>query len=178
MDYLLKEKIDCSCGSTNIFYNTEALNKNLFCISCGKKLENPNVIANLEEFAKKTLPRGTKFSIMDSNIWISTHIAGELLLETGFGKNVKSIQTQIREKINKGIIKGEKIGRIYRVAWPSIFDYVNKKQIEVVRGKSTKEIALELGITVARLYKYLQNDDHPKYYGIKGDNNRWIIKER
>lgn len=178
MDYLIKEKIDCSCGSSNTFYDTDALKKDLFCISCGKKIENPNFIANLEEFAKKTLPKNTKFSIDDSNIWLTTHTAAELLLETGFGKNIKSIQTQIREKINAGIILGEKNGRLYRAAWPSIFDYINKKQKEITRGKSTKEIALELGITVARLYKYLQNDNHPKYYGIKGDNNRWIIKER
>ena len=178
MDYLLKEKIDCSCGSSKTFYDTGALNKNLFCISCGKELENPNIIANLEEFAKKTLPKGTKFSIVDENIWLTTHTAAELLMNIGFGKNIKTIQSQIRKKINTGIISGEKIGRIFRVAWPSIYDYANKKQKEAVRGKSTKEIASELGITLARLYKYLHNDDHPKYYGIKGDNNRWVIKER
>jgi len=182
MDYLIKEKLDCSCGTSNTFYDSDTLKPECFCTSCGEKLENPNAVANIEEFAKKTLPHGTKVSIEGGKIWMTTHIAAEIMLGLGFGKNIKSLQRNIRELINKtdGLM-GEKKGRIYRVEWPSVFNYINKKQRsqkETIRGKSAKEVAQELGISLNRLYKYLQNDDHPKYYGEKGKNNRWVVKER
>jgi len=147
-------------------------------VSCGKALENPNLSANINEFIKKTLPRGTRVLIEGEKIWITIRIAAEIMLGLGLGKNLKSLQSNIRNKIKDRKLVGELKGRIYRVDWSSVFKLINTKQKQTFVGKSAKEVAQELNISVSRLYKYLQNDDHPKYYGVKGENNRWIVKER
>jgi len=177
MNYLIKEIIYCSCGTSNTYYDTNALKPISCCTSCGKELENPNATVNVDEFARKTLPNETKATIEDGKIWLTTHEAATILKGLKFSKSVSSLQTLIRDKIKTGELAGEKVGRIFRVEWPSVFDFINKTEKTADRGKSTKDVAKELGISLPKLYKYLQKDNHPKYYGIK-ENGKWIVLDR
>jgi hypothetical protein len=178
MNYFIKETVNCPCGTSNTYYDTDTLNDTFSCSQCGQSIDNLNIIVNINDFAKKTLPQTVKPDFRNNSIWISTHEAALLFQEPNKTKSISSLQSNIRDLVKKGQIIGEKKGRQYQIKWPSAFDYLNKKQKEERLGLPVKEVATLLGISVAKLYKFLQNDNHPQYYGYKGSNNRWIVIER